>query len=207
MDQLSSECKVLLQRLKQCDLDTITKNPSLMLQYYPVRDPDKEVTIFDEVYCMLNENILKKSYKFRVFYFLNTFLSSTKVPAFIIAAYIKKLSRLTLNAKPRTLVIILRLVGNLFLRHPVLMILRDRVDDKAREMELDSEQCTLRLWLDDDPFDNRQVDLKNTNAMDSCVWELMPLRFHRHPRIADAASYLSQTSIPEMEFDLEDVIR
>lgn len=191
MTRLSNECKTLIKRLKECDLEVVERNPTLMLQYYPIRNPDKEETIFDEVYCILNEMLLLKSYRFRVFLFLNTFLSSTKVPAYVIAAYLKRLSRMTLNAKPRSLVCILGIVENLIISHPVLQVLRGRVDDKAREMELVSNTCTLRSWIESDPFDPEEVnDLKLTNAMESCIWELMPLRFHWHPKVKKAASFL-----------------
>lgn len=191
MINLSSECKTLIKRLKECDLDVVERNPTLMLQYYPIRNPDKEETIYDEVYCILNENLLLKSYRFKVFLFLNTFLSSTKVPAYVIAAYLKRLSRLTLDAKPRTLFTVLGIVENLMLSHPVLQVLRNRVDDKAREMELASDMCTIRSWLESDPFDTEEItDLKRTNAMDSSIWELMPLRYHRHPKVRRAASFL-----------------
>lgn len=208
MKPLSNECALLLRRLKACDLDDIIKNPKLMLEFYPIRDPDNELTIFDEVYSLLTNGLMTKAYKFRLFFFLNLLLSSTKVPGYIVAAYIKKLSRLTLDAKPRSLAIILRLVGNLFIRHPVLTILRDRVDQKAREFELDSDTCTLKQWMDNDPFDaNQTQNLKGSRAMDSCIWELMPLRFHPHPRVAEAAEFLGQTTPPEMEFELDDLMR
>lgn len=208
MANLSNECKVLIKRLKGCDVEKICHNPVLMLSYYPIRDPDKEETIFDEIYPIIDHNLLGKSYRSRIFFFLNTCLSSTKVPAYVIAAYIKKLSRLTLKAKPRTLITILRLIGNLILRHPVLLFLRDRADEKARELELKADKCTLRVWLEDDPFDFDEVhNLKATNAMDSCIWELMPLRFHNYPKVAEAAAFLGQTGVPEMEFDLDDLVR
>lgn len=191
MAQLSNECKTLIKRLKECDLEVVERNPTLMLQYYPIRNPDKEETIFDEVYCLLNETLLLKNYRFRVFLFLNTFLSSIKVPAYVIAAYMKRLSRMTLNAKPRSLVAILGIVENLIVSHPVLQVLRSRVDERAREMELVSGTCTIKSWLDSDPFDAKVVnDLKRTNAMDSCIWEMMPLRYHWHPKVRRAASFL-----------------
>lgn len=207
MPSLSTECGTLVQRLKSCDLEKIRKNPSEMLKYYPIRDPDNESTIFDEVYCLVNEALLTKSYRSRIFYFLNTFLSSTKVPAYVIASYIKRLSRLTLPARPKTLVMILRLIGNLFVRHPTLMFLRDRVDQQARKMELKQATCTLREWKNEDPFDQNQMDLRKSNAMDSCIWELMPLRFHRHPKVAEAATFLKEPDMLEMELDLDDLVK
>lgn len=198
---------MLVSRLKSCNVDEIIKNPSLMLTYLPITDPDNETTVFDDVYSLINEGLLAKSYKFRLFFFLNIFLSSTKVPAYVIASYIKRLSRLALKSKPRTLLAILRLVGNLLMRHPILLALRDRVDDKARNMELDGQYCTLRSWLEDDPFNVETRDLRNTNAMESCLWELMPLRYHWHPRIQKAAAYLAEQKLPEMEFDLSELLR
>lgn len=151
---------------------------------------------------------MRKPYKFRIFLFLDTILSSTKIPAYIIAAYIKKLSRLSLVGKPRSLVAILRLVNNLFMRHPFLIFLRNRVDDKAREFELISNTCTFRQWLNNDPFDATQTeDLRLTNAMDSYVWELMPLRFHEHKKVSEAAEFLSEDDLPEIECDLTSLVR
>lgn len=208
MATLSSECKTLIQRIKQCDIEKVVTNPAQMLKYCPIRNPDMDNTIFDEVYQLINETLLKKSYKFRIYYFLNTFLSSTKVPAHVIAAYMKRLSRMSLEAKPRSIVAILRIVNNLLARHPTLIVLRNRVDTKAREIELISETCTLRSWLESDPFDPKQIhDLKATNAMDSCLWELMPLRFHEDSRIAREAQFLGDKSAPDMECDLDDILR
>lgn len=204
MQALTDEARLLLKRLKESDLDEISHNPTVMLKYYPVRDPDNATSIFDEAYCLLNANLLTKTYRYRVIYFFNTFLSSTKVPASIIAAYIKKLSRLSLDAKPKTLIAILKLVGNLFLRHPILFFLRDRVDDKARVLELKANRCTLREWLESDPFDPEQMrELKLSHAMESCIWELMPLRYHRHPKVAAAAAYLGQPQMLDMEEELD----
>lgn len=202
---LSSEVRTLVKRLKDCDVEEIIKNPNIMLAYYPIRDPDSQITIFDEIYPLLDYNLLGRTYKSRIFFYLNTCLSSIKVPAHVIAAYIKKLSRLTLKAKPRTLVTILRLVGNLFVRHPTLLFLRDKVDDKAREAEVKTNTCTLQDWLDNDPFNFDQIDLKASRAMESCIWEMMPLRFHTCSRVSEAAAYLGQSGVPEMEFDMEDL--
>lgn len=203
----STECRTLIKRLKECDFEKIQRNPTLMLKFYPIRNPDNENTVFDEVYPLINEGLLKKTYKFRLFYFLNIFLSSTKVPAHVVVSYMKRLARLTLDAKPRSLVAILRITSNLFLRHPMIIFLRDRVDEKARELELNSGTCTLRQWLEEDPFDPHQTqDLKATNAMKSCVWELMPLRYHEHHRVAKEAKFLSEKNVPEIECDLDDLV-
>lgn len=208
MDELPNECRVLIQRLKQCDLKEMTANPSLMIKFYPIRNPDSKATIFEEAFCILNEELLKKSFKFRVFYFLNTFLSSTKVPAHVVAAYIKRLSRLSLYSKPRCLVAILMMIHNLFARHPTLIFLRDRVDEKARALGSNCDKCTLRVWLDTDAFDMNQLkNLEATKAMASCIWEVMFLRFHEHPKVAREAKFLGESGVPELERDLAEILK
>lgn len=195
--------RVLIQRLRECESEQIISNPSLMLKFYPIRDPDNEKTIFDEVYSELNEDLLLKKYRFRFLYFLNTLLSSSKVPGYVIATYMKRLSRLSLSAKPKMLAAILKLVGNLLLRHPTLLILRDRVDELARRMESSSPECTLRMWLNEDPFKvDPDISTKDTRAMESSLWELMPLRYHENPKIIQLASYLNSTSTIDIEYDL-----
>lgn len=194
-------CQLFARKLGQCDREELIRDlPAKIKQFYPIINPDDDATMYDEVYTMLNEALLKKSHKFRVFYFLNLFLSSSKVPAYIIAAYVKRLSRLSLKAKNRSLVCILKLVGNVFMRHPILIILRDRVDTIATDIGTNSDKCTIRQWLDLDPFNPYECNLKSSNALESCIWELMPHRFHEHPRVADAAQYLGETKVPEMEF-------
>lgn len=207
MKEPPKNCKRLVKRLgklENSDIEQLCRNPSLVIAYYPVRDPYSESSIFAEVYCLVNETLLTKTYRFRLFYFLNTFLSSTKVPAYVIATYMKRLSRLSLQAEYPTLLTIIKIVKNLLVRHPVLLVLRDRVDERAREMESKSPNCTLREWLENDPFNPDETsDLQGTRAMDSCLWEMMPLRFHSHPKIAKASSYLGKLTGLGEESDLD----
>lgn len=199
----SNEFQVFLERLRNTEASAIITNSNAVLSLYPIRDPTSELTVFDEVYRHLNEKLLTKPYRFKFLYFLDTLLSSTKVPSYIIATYIKRLSRLTLTAKPKTLFVIVKLVGNLFLRHPVLLFLRDQVDEIARIKESESNTCTLNDWLKQDPFDvNQTENLKDAKAMTSCIWEMMPIRYHENRRIASTASYLSSPDMLDIEFDL-----
>lgn len=201
----SQEFQVFLDRLKKSEPKQIASNSNAVLSLYPIRDPTSELTVFDEVYRHVDEKLLCKQYRFKFLYFLDTLLSSTKVPSYIIATYIKRLSRLTLTAKPKTLFVIIKLVGNLFLRHPVLIFLRDQVDELARVMESKSTTCTLSDWLKQDPFDADQKEsLKQAKAMTSCIWEMMPLRYHENRRIANTASYLSSPEMLDIEFDLSE---
>lgn len=198
------QCQVLIDRLKKKNPGELIASPSALLALYPVRDPTSDQTIFDEVYAEVNLELLSKTYRFRFFYFLDCLLSSTNVPSYVVASFIKRLSRLTLSVKPRTLYVMIKLIGNLFMRHPILYFLRDRVDDVARELELKSSTCTLNDWIGLDPFDmNENMNLKVTKAMDSYIWEIMPLRFHENKKIKETvAAFLASSQSMEMEFDL-----
>lgn len=198
---ITEECKVFVERLKNFELADAEYNPGAIVKFYPLQNPDNDATIFDEVYSLIDRRVQNKVYKFKLFFFINVLLSSTKVPAYVVAAYIKRLSRLTLNAKPRTLVTILHIVGNLMIRHPMLWSMRDKVIELARKY--DTTECTLQQWIDQDPFDcDESKDLKKTKAIDSSIWELMPLRYHKHAKVAAAAAYLNQQALPDMEFDI-----
>lgn len=207
IESSSQDCQIFIDRLKKADSKSLGTKANVVLSLYPIRDPTSATTVFDDVYSLLDDRLLTKAYRFKFLYFLNTLLSSTKVPSYVIATYIKRLSRLTLVAKPRTLYVIVQLVANLFIRHPILIFLRDRVDEMARTMGPDSTTCTLNDWLKQDPFDvNQTTNLKGSKAMDSYIWEMMPLRFHENKKIAKMANCLNSLDMIDIEFDLSQYI-
>lgn len=207
---LCSELRVFVDRLEDCEVDEIASNPSAMLAFYPVPDPTSNLSIFDKIYSLVTPEFLTGKLRFRILYMLNILLSSTKVPGYIIASYIKKLSRCSLSCKARTRLMILELVANLISRHPTLLSLRDNVDiyyERVVTTE-NATHCTLRDWIESDPFDENELqDLKKARAMDSSLWELMPLRFSEIPKLAEAAQFLNLPGVIEIENDISRLLR
>lgn len=107
--------------------------------YYHCRDfPD----FYSKLYQLLQPSVLHVKYLPRFFYLMNLFLSSSWVvlwsfplplicsilflhtlcyshlPAYLVSAFVKRLSRLSLTAPPSALTILIPFIFNLIKRHP-----------------------------------------------------------------------------------------
>lgn len=66
---------------------------------------------------MFEPEIFHTKFKARLFYLADIFLTSTHLPENLVAAFVKRLARLSLIAPPQDAIIILHFIGNLILRH------------------------------------------------------------------------------------------
>lgn len=76
--------------------------------------------VYEKLYSMFEPEIFHTKFKARLFYLADIFLSSTHLPENLVAAFVKRLARLSLIAPPQDAVIILYFIGNMILRHPSL---------------------------------------------------------------------------------------
>ncbi|XP_078277959.1 nucleolar complex protein 4 homolog [Rhinoraja longicauda] len=84
---------------------------------------------YTKLYSLLEPSVLHVKYRARFFHLLNIFLSSSHLPAYLVAAFIKRLSRLALTAPPDSLLMVIPLICNLLRRHPSCHILLHRPTD------------------------------------------------------------------------------
>ena len=56
-------------------------------------------------------------YRARFFYMADIFLSSSHLPGYLVAAFIKRLSRMALSAPANALLVVFPFIGNLLIRH------------------------------------------------------------------------------------------
>lgn len=146
---------------------------------------------YTKLYSMLEPNILHVKYRAKFFFWADIFMTSTHLPAYLVAAFVKRASRLALVAPVDALTILVPFVGNMLIRHKsVVESLINRTDTAG---------------ADTDPFDNDAADPKDANALDSTLWELKTLQSHWHPKVASAANFINKT-LPPMEYDLADVL-
>jgi U3 small nucleolar RNA-associated protein 19 len=75
------------------------------------------------------------------------FLSSTLLPATLLASFIKRLSRLSLNAPPAAVVMIIPFTYNILKKHPALMVMIHRDGDSGFEGELSNVFFRLSVFL------------------------------------------------------------
>lgn len=84
-----------------------------LIQKHNITYPD----IYEKLYSMFEPEIFHTKFKARLFYLADIFLSSTHLPENLVAAFVKRLARLSLIAPPQDAIIILYFIGNLILRH------------------------------------------------------------------------------------------
>ncbi|KYN05000.1 PREDICTED: nucleolar complex protein 4 homolog B [Cyphomyrmex costatus] len=149
--------------------------------------------IFTKLYSMFEPEIFHTKYKARLFYLSDLFLSSTHLPEALVAAFAKRLARLTLVAPPEDILIILLFVGNLLLRHPGLK----RLIDHPQGDEAPSNTSTGA----GDPFLMEERDPLLSNALLSSLWEIRALQWHILPSIATAARFIREP-LPSVEYDM-----
>lgn len=146
--------------------------------------------IYEKLYSMFEPEIFHTKFKARLFYLADIFLSSSHLPEALVAAFVKRLARLALIAPPQDIVIILRFIGNLILRHPALKRLIFHPNGGE---------------VSQDPFIMEERDPIKSNALNSSLWEVATLQSHVLPSIATAAKFISNP-FPSVEWDLASVL-
>ncbi|KAF1359477.1 CBF-domain-containing protein [Lizonia empirigonia] len=168
--------------------------------YYLISEKNLDYpTFYLKLYSLLDEGLLHSKHRSRFFRLLDTFMSSTHLPAALVASFIKRLSRLALHGPPAGVVIVIPWVYNMFKRHPACTFMMHReVRDEATKEKLEKEGM-------DDPFDMSESDPMETNAIDSSVWELEALQSHYHPNVATLAKIISE-QFTKRSYNLEDFL-
>ncbi|XP_040323246.1 nucleolar complex protein 4 homolog [Herpailurus yagouaroundi] len=81
---------------------------------------------YRKLYGLLDPSVFHVKYRARFFHLADLFLSSSHLPAYLVAAFAKRLSRLALTAPPEALLMVLPFICNLLRRHPACRVLVHR---------------------------------------------------------------------------------
>nr|CAD7402182.1 unnamed protein product [Timema poppensis] len=146
--------------------------------------------IYAKLYSMFDADIFTTRYKARLFYLADIFLSSTHLPALLVAAFVKRLARLCLVAPPQDIHIMILFIGNLILRHPQL---------KGLINHPTGGEVTC------DPYLAEERDPTKSRAMESSLWELAALQHHVLPSVATAARFIN-SPLPSVEWDMSNIL-
>ena len=142
---------------------------------------------YTKLYQLFTPELLHVKYKARFFHLADIFLSSTHLPAYLVAAFVKRLARLCLTAPSCTVPMVVRFIHNLLHRHPSLAKMIDNPDPQLGEIE--------------DPFDNEEKDPAKCGAANSSLWEIVTLQEHVLPQVSSVAKDLIEKGLREMELD------
>ena len=151
---------------------------------------------YKRLYLLIDQSFLHSKHRSRIFRLLDTFLSSTHLPAALVASFIKRLSRLALFAPPSGIVIVIPFIYNLLTAHPQCTFMIQRNADIEQE---EAEEG----W--GDPFQMEEPDPMKTNALESSLWEIHTLQSHYHPNVATVAKIISE-QFTKQAYNLEDFL-
>jgi U3 small nucleolar RNA-associated protein 19 len=151
-------------------------------------------SFYEKLYSLLDDDLLHSKHRSRFFRLLDIFMSSTHLPAALVASFIKRLSRLALHAPPAGIVVVVPWIYNMFKLHPqcTFMIHRTQYPISSSEVYTDA-------------FDPKEQDPMNTQAIDSSIWEIETLQNHWHPNVATLAKIISE-QFHKSNYNLEDFL-
>ena len=81
---------------------------------------------YENLYKIIDPSIFHMKYKSRFFHYIDMFLTSTHLPAYLVAAFIKKFSRMLLFTPTTDMLMLLTFMKNLLIRHQSTKVLIHR---------------------------------------------------------------------------------
>lgn len=151
---------------------------------------------YEKLYALLVPSIFMARHRAKFFELLDSCLRSPLLPAYLAAAFAKKLSRLSLSVPPSGASIIVALIHNLLRRHPSINCLAHWEDgdpsaraDARDAKDSEREKSSTRLEVSTkeqgiDHFNITEVNPIKANAMKSSLWEIDTLRHHYCPFVS-----------------------
>ncbi|XP_065866887.1 protein NUCLEOLAR COMPLEX ASSOCIATED 4 isoform X2 [Euphorbia lathyris] len=143
---------------------------------------------YEKLYALLLPSIFMAKHRAKFFQLLDSCLKSPLLPAYLAAAFAKKLSRLALSVPPSGAVVIIALIHNLLRRHPSINCLVHREDsatDNAApkgENAVNANNSANRPGIDH--FNNGESNPVKSGALRSSLWEIDILRHHYCPPVS-----------------------
>lgn len=95
---------------------------------------------YKKLYSLFDVEVFHMKYRARFFYLADLFLMSSHLPAYLVAAFIKRLSRLALRAPPYAIAMVIVFIGNLIRRHPNCKVL---IHQKEKQVFIICTLCHL----------------------------------------------------------------
>jgi len=148
-------------------------------------------SFYTRLYAFLDRDLLHLKHRARFFRLTELFLSSTHLPASLVASFVKRLSRLSLTAPPTAIIMIIPFTYNLFKQHPALMGMIHRTQ------EVDGPFI--------DPFLPDEVNPNITNAIDSSLWELYSHKQHYDSAVSTLARIFEE-AFTKPGYSMEDFL-
>eukprot|EP00002_Diphylleia_rotans_P021707 TRINITY_DN4232_c0_g1_i2.p1 TRINITY_DN4232_c0_g1~~TRINITY_DN4232_c0_g1_i2.p1 ORF type:complete len:653 (+),score=149.54 TRINITY_DN4232_c0_g1_i2:54-2012(+) len=184
----------------------------ILITKYNLNYPD----FYTKLYALLTPSVLRVKYRGRFFQLLATFLSSSYIPSYVVAAFAKRLARLTLTAPPSGSLIVIPFIYNLLVQHQACrkMLHRERESDETEETDPNpgtkatdtTATTTTQEKVAGDPYNHEEQDPLKTNAIESSLWELATLSKHYCPAVSRMVKLLEKSFKKNEPYRLEDFL-
>ncbi|KAG9442560.1 hypothetical protein H6P81_018414 [Aristolochia fimbriata] len=155
---------------------------------------------YEKLYALLTPTIFMAKHRAKFFELLDLCLKSSLLPAYLAAAFAKKLSRLSLSVPPSGSLIIIAIIHNLLRRHPSINCLVNQPPtDESNGVSSTSGEESLKSSAEGksaareyvltgkrgvDLFKSEETDPMKSDAMRSSLWEVDTLRHHYCPAVS-----------------------
>lgn len=137
---------------------------------------------YNRLYQLLDASAFHVNNRKGFFELLDIFMRSPALPAYLAAAFIKRLARLSLTAPPSGAMTCIAFVHNLLRRHPGCSVLVHREGKGGEKAAL----VTV------DPFRADEPDPARCKALDSSLWEMETLKSHYFPQVSKFVQVLDK---------------
>jgi len=140
---------------------------------------------FRRLYALLTPEVFKSKHRVQFFKLADLFLASALVPAYTVAAFIKRFARIALVTTPPGAMTAMAFIHNLIRRHPSCFVLLHRPGAPEG-----SEAGA-------DPFAEECEDPAESRAIESSLWEVASLAGHYNPSVAEMARMLLEKDMTD----------
>lgn len=191
--------EMMLDFLTDCyDAGGSTSLLALSGLYYLIKERNVDYpAFFTKLYSLLDAELMHSKHRARFFRLLDTFLASTHLPVQMVASFVKRMARLCLHAPPSAVVSVVPWIYNMLKTHPQCTFMIHRVPRTPEARAALGEEGMA------DPFRPDERDPLETQAVDSCLWEVVQLQTHYHPNVATIAKILSE-QFTKQSYNVED---
>lgn len=173
---------------------------SLSGVFYLIRERNLDYpSFYPKLYSLLNSQILHSKHRARFFRLLDSFLGSTHLPVALVASFLKRLARLSLNAPPSAVAFVIPWIYNMLKKHPQCTFMLHR-ETKDESIMKEFQQHGM-----EDPFLAEESDPMKTKAIESSLWELVQMQSHYHPNVATIAKIVSE-QFTKHSYNMEDFL-
>ena len=140
----------------------------------------------------------KNRYRERIYKLLHLCLLSSHLPAYLVAAFLKRLARLSLTAPPTGALYVIPLIYNMLKRHPQCEPLIQRGRLGAVSSVSTNNQRNAK---ESDPYLFHEMNPKDTHALESSLWELRALQDHYCPAVSSLAAAFDEQEKDKFKMD------